>query len=79
MTQYSAVGSSTLAGCAWHRQIPMALQHLQTFVAVAAAVASDVRERFELAPQMVVLETGTLAREFEANVKAARFVDRRGA
>ena len=47
--------------------------------AVAAAVASDVRERFELAPQMVVLETGTLAREFEANVKAARFVDRRGA
>jgi hypothetical protein len=25
----------------------------------------------------VVLETGTLAREFEANVKAARFVDRR--
>jgi hypothetical protein len=25
-----------------------------------------------------VLETGTLAREFEANVKAARFVDRRG-
>jgi len=25
----------------------------------------------------VVLETGTLAKEFEANVKAARFVDRR--
>jgi len=29
-------------------------------------------------PQVVVLEGGTLAREFEANVKAARFVDRRG-
>jgi len=28
-------------------------------------------------PQVVVLETGTLAKEFEANVKAARFVDRR--
>jgi hypothetical protein len=29
-------------------------------------------------PQIVVLETGTLAREFEASVKAARFLDRRG-
>jgi len=45
---------------------------------VATAVAADVKERFELAPQVAVLETGTLAREFEANVKAARFVDRRG-
>jgi phenylacetate-CoA ligase len=45
--------------------------------AVAAAVAAEVKERFELAPEVVVLEPGTLAREFEANVKAARFVDRR--
>jgi phenylacetate-CoA ligase len=45
--------------------------------AVAAAVAAEVKERFELAPEVVVLETGTLAKEFEANVKAARFVDRR--
>ncbi|MGH8683703.1 MAG: phenylacetate--CoA ligase family protein, partial [Burkholderiales bacterium] len=45
--------------------------------AVAAAVAAEMKERFELAPEVVVLETGTLAREFEANVKAARFVDRR--
>ena len=36
-----------------------------------------VKEKFELAPQIAVLETGTLAKEFEANVKAARFVDRR--
>ena len=35
------------------------------------------RAKFELAPQVVVLETGTLAREFEANIKASRFVDRR--
>jgi phenylacetate-CoA ligase len=41
-------------------------------------LAARVRETFELVPQVVVLETGTLAREFEANVKAARFVDRRG-
>ena len=41
------------------------------------ALAVKVKETFELAPQIVVLETGTLAKEFEANVKAARFVDRR--
>jgi phenylacetate-CoA ligase len=46
--------------------------------ALCKAIAAEMRERFELAPQVVVLETGTLAREFEANVKAARFVDRRG-
>jgi phenylacetate-CoA ligase len=37
----------------------------------------DFRNRFELVPQVVVLDTGTLAREFEANIKASRFVDRR--
>ncbi len=35
------------------------------------------RNKFELVPEVVVLETGTLAREFEANIKASRFVDRR--
>jgi phenylacetate-CoA ligase len=35
------------------------------------------RNAFELVPEIVVLETGTLAREFEANIKASRFVDRR--
>ena len=39
--------------------------------------SSQMKQKFELTPQIVVLETGTLAREFEANVKAARFVDRR--
>jgi phenylacetate-CoA ligase len=46
--------------------------------AVAAAIADAVKAQFELTPQVVVLETGTLAREFEANVKAPRFLDRRG-
>ena len=41
-------------------------------------LAAKVRETFELVPQVMVLEAGTLAREFEANIKAARFVDRRG-
>src|SRR5947208_5371634 len=44
---------------------------------VAKALAAQVREKFELVPQVVVLGPGTLAKEFEANVKAARFVDRR--
>ena len=46
--------------------------------AVSRALAEGIKHTFELAPQIVVLETGTLAREFETNVKAARFIDRRG-
>jgi phenylacetate-CoA ligase len=38
---------------------------------------AQIKQTFELVPQIVVLESGTLAREFEANVKAARFVDKR--
>src|SRR5262245_40531581 len=40
-------------------------------------LTAEVKEKFELQPQVVVLESGTLAKEFEANIKAARFVDRR--
>jgi len=46
--------------------------------AMCRSIADEVKAKFELAPQVVLLETGTLAKEFEANVKAARFVDRRG-
>src|SRR6185436_6422305 len=45
---------------------------------IAKQIAVRMKEKFELTPTVVVLETGTLAKEFEANVKAARFVDRRG-
>lgn len=41
-------------------------------------LAMQFKEKFEIAAAIVVLETGTLAKEFEANIKAARFVDRRG-
>src|SRR5438874_4125768 len=44
---------------------------------VGRALAAQLREKFELVPQVVALETGTLAKEFEANIKASRFVDRR--
>ena len=46
-------------------------------VAVAAALARAVKQSFEVTPEVVVLETGTLAREFETSVKAPRFADRR--
>ena len=41
------------------------------------SLSSKIKEKFELNPQVVILDAGTLAKEFEANVKAARFVDRR--
>ena len=47
----------------------------------AASVTREVREKvkntFEVTPEVIVLETGTLAREFEGAVKAPRFVDKR--
>jgi len=46
--------------------------------AVSAVLLADFRHTFELQPEVAILETGTLAREFEASVKAPRIVDRRG-
>ena len=43
----------------------------------AERLKAAVHERFELMPRIVVVETGTLAKEFEASVKTPRFVDRR--
>jgi phenylacetate-CoA ligase len=45
--------------------------------AVSAAMVQGIKRTFEVTPEIVVLETGTLAREFEASVKAPRFADRR--
>ena len=45
--------------------------------AICSTVAAAMKEKFELSPQVVALEAGTLAKEFEANIKASRFVDRR--
>ena len=43
----------------------------------AAALQATVRDTFGLTPEVVVLDAGTLAKEFEASVKTPRFVDRR--
>ena len=45
--------------------------------AVALELSRGVKETFEVTPELVTLETGTLAKEFEASVKAPRFTDSR--
>ena len=47
-------------------------------VAAVALVEREIKRVFELTPRVATLELGTLAREFEASVKAPRIVDRRG-
>jgi phenylacetate-CoA ligase len=44
---------------------------------VTAGLLARVKRTFEITPEIVALGSGTLAREFEASVKAPRFVDRR--
>jgi phenylacetate-CoA ligase len=43
-----------------------------------ARIQDNVRRAFQVAPEVSLLPRGTLAKEFEANVKAPRFVDKRG-
>ena len=44
---------------------------------VSDGLQTSMRDTFGLTPEIVVLDAGTLAREFEASVKTPRFVDRR--
>lgn len=41
------------------------------------ALAGRIRQVFEVTPRIETLALGTLAKEFEASIKAPRFVDRR--
>ncbi|HYY59861.1 MAG TPA: hypothetical protein VE756_00560, partial [Burkholderiales bacterium] len=52
--------------------------HIETRTGGAGQVAAMIRQMFEVAPEITLLARGTIAREFEANVKAPRFVDKRG-
>jgi len=45
---------------------------------LATTLSAEIKAAFEITPEIVVAERGTLAREFEKSVKAPRFVDRRG-
>jgi phenylacetate-CoA ligase len=46
-------------------------------IAAIEGLKFAVPDQFELTPQIVVVETGSLAKEFEASVKMPRFSDRR--
>lgn len=52
--------------------------HVETRTGEAAPIVESIRRTFQVTPQVRLLARGTIAREFEANVKAPRFVDRRG-
>ena len=41
-------------------------------------VVEAIKKAFQVTPRVTLLARGTIAREFEANIKAPRFVDRRG-
>ena len=43
-----------------------------------AGVIECMRRTFQVTPEVTLLPRGTVAKEFEANVKAPRFIDRRG-
>ena len=44
---------------------------------LSSKIISDTKNKFEITPKVVILERGTLAKEFENSLKAPRFVDRR--
>ena len=44
----------------------------------AETIIESMKKTFQVTPQVTLLPRGTIAREFEANVKAPRFVDKRG-
>ncbi len=44
---------------------------------VLGALGGSIKHGFEISAELVLLEPGTLAREFEASVKAPRFTDKR--
>lgn len=45
---------------------------------VRQRIAEAVKHTFQVTPEITFLELGSIARDFEANVKAPRFLDKRG-
>ncbi len=52
--------------------------HVETRTGAAQPIVDMMRKHFQVTPEVTLLERGTIAKEFEANVKAPRFVDKRG-
>ena len=44
----------------------------------ASSLQQDIRKIFQLSPEIVILDVGTLEKELQAQVKQQRFVDKRG-
>ncbi|MGZ5867901.1 MAG: hypothetical protein ACXWKC_21265, partial [Xanthobacteraceae bacterium] len=45
---------------------------------IGLSIGAGVQKTFEVKPEIEFLEPGTLGKEFETSIKAARFVDKRG-
>jgi len=52
--------------------------HVETRTGGAERIVDMMRRTFQVTPEVTLLARGTIAKEFEANVKAPRFVDKRG-
>ncbi len=52
--------------------------HIETRTPAKDRIVEIIRKTFQVTPEITLLERGTIAREFEANIKAPRFVDKRG-
>src|SRR5438876_8116138 len=52
--------------------------HVETRTGAAQPIVDMMRQHFQITPEVTLLSRGTIAKDFEANVKAPRFVDKRG-
>jgi phenylacetate-CoA ligase len=52
--------------------------HVETRTGGGERIVDMMRRTFQVTPEVTLLARGTIAKEFEANVKAPRFVDKRG-
>ena len=52
--------------------------HVETRSLKGDAIIEAVRKTFQVTPEVSLLPRGTIAKEFEANIKAPRFIDKRG-
>jgi phenylacetate-CoA ligase len=52
--------------------------HVETRNLKAEGVIEGVRRAFQVTPEVTLLPRGSIAKDFEANIKAPRFVDKRG-
>ncbi len=52
--------------------------HVETRTLKGDGVIEAVRRTFQVTPEVSLLARGTIAKEFETNIKAPRFIDKRG-